>query len=363
MAGNPATTTVALDALGADAGAEPIVGGARAAAAEGIALRVFGRVDELSELEDVDGIELIEAPEQITNDEEPLPAVRSRPEASVVRAASDVAEGNSDALVSAGATGATMAAATFGIKRLKGVHRPALAVELPSPARRGRPIVLLDVGASNEARAQHLVQFAHLGSAFASAVLGVDRPRVALLSVGEESKKGTPTVVEAHEELRAGGQGFVFDGNIEGRDLLTGDADVVVTDGFTGNVTLKTIEGTAKAVSGAVRDAARSNPLSAAGGLMLRPALSGLRKEMDPDTTGGAILLGLRRMTVVGHGSSGSEGIANAVRLAARAVSERAIDRTAEQLAASGAGRGAMRDRASVDSRRSDHLGPAEADA
>ncbi len=178
-----------------------------------------------------------------------------------------------------------MAAATFGIRRLQGVHRPALAVELRSPARRGHPVLLLDVGASTEARAQHLVQFAHLGSAFARVVLGVERPRVALLSVGEEAKKGTPTVVEAHEMLASGSgrtPAFEFAGNVEGRDLLTGDADVVVTDGFTGNVTLKTIEGTAKAVAGAVREAARSNPLAAAGGLLLRPALSGLRQRDGP---------------------------------------------------------------------------------
>jgi glycerol-3-phosphate acyltransferase PlsX len=341
---------IALDALGADRGIEPIVAGARAAASEGIRLRVFGRPAELGELEGTEGVELVDAPDAISNDEEPLPAVRARPEASVVAAARDVAEGNSAALVSAGPTGATMAAATFGIKRLRGVHRPALALELRSPARRGRPVLILDVGASTEARSQHLIQFAHLGSAFASAVLGVERPRLALLSVGEEAKKGNPIVVEAHEELAATGGAFEFAGNVEGRDLLTGDADVVVTDGFTGNVTLKTIEGTAKAVAGAVREAARSNPLAAAGGLLLRPALSGLRHEMDPDTTGGAILLGLRRVTVVGHGSSGPEGIANAIRLADRAVREHAVERTAEELEASGAGRGALRGRAGADS-------------
>jgi phosphate acyltransferase len=237
-----------------------------------------------------------------------------------------------------------MAAATFGIRRMRGVHRPALALELRSPVRAGSPVVLLDVGASAEARAQHLIQFAHLGSSFASAVLGVERPRVGLLSVGEESKKGTPTVVEAHEALAEGAEGFEFAGNVEGRDLLTGDADVVVTDGFTGNVTLKTIEGTAKAVAQAVGEAARSNPVAAVGGLLLRPSLRGLRREMDPDTTGGAILLGLRKVTVVAHGSSGPDGIANAIRLADRSVRERAVEKTGEQLAASGANRGALRD-------------------
>jgi phosphate acyltransferase len=305
---------------------------------------VFGRRSDLAALEGVDGIELVDAPEAISNDEEPLPAVRSRPDASVVAAARDVADGRSDAVVSAGPTGATMAAATFGIRRMRGVHRPALALELRSPVRAGSPVVLLDVGASAEARAQHLIQFAHLGSSFASAVLGVERPRVGLLSVGEESKKGTPTVVEAHEALAEGAEGFEFAGNVEGRDLLTGDADVVVTDGFTGNVTLKTIEGTAKAVAQAVGEAARSNPVAAVGGLLLRPSLRGLRREMDPDTTGGAILLGLRKVTVVAHGSSGPDGIANAIRLADRSVRERAVEKTGEQLAASGANRGALRD-------------------
>ncbi|MGI8461600.1 MAG: phosphate acyltransferase PlsX [Solirubrobacterales bacterium] len=346
-----AATTIALDALGTDEGVAPIIAGARSAAADGIRLRVFGPTAALSDLDGVENVELIEAPELITNDEDPLSAVRSRPEASVVAAAADVADGTSEALVSAGATGATMAAATFGIRRMRGVHRPALAVQLPSPVRPDRPVLMLDVGASTEARTQHLIHFAHLGSAFSSSVLGVARPRVALLSVGEESKKGTPTVVEANAALAAGAAGgaenaFYFTGNIEGRDLLSGDADVVVTDGFTGNVTLKTIEGTAKAVATAVGDAARSNPISAVGGLMMRSALNGLRREMDPDSTGGAILLGLRRVCVVGHGSSGPEGIANAIRLADRAVRERAIERTGEQLIASGATRGALRDTA-----------------
>jgi glycerol-3-phosphate acyltransferase PlsX len=344
LAASAAAQPIALDALGADRGVAPILAGARAVAEEGVRLRVFGRPAELGELADTDGVEIVEAAAAISNDEEPLPAVRARPDASVVAAARDVAEGRSAALVSAGSTGATMAAATFGIKRLRGVHRPALAVELRSPARRGRPVLLLDVGASTEARAQHLIQFAHLGSAFASAVLGVEQPKLALLSVGEEAKKGNPIVVEAHEALAAGTGGFEFAGNVEGRDLLAGDADVVVTDGFTGNVTLKTIEGTAMAVAAAVREAARSNPVSAVGGLLLRPALSGLRHEMDPDTTGGAILLGLRRVTVVAHGSSGPGGVANAIRLADRAVRERAVERTAEQLAASGATRRSLRD-------------------
>jgi glycerol-3-phosphate acyltransferase PlsX len=261
--------------------------------------------------------------------------VRSRPRASVVRAAADVAAGNADAMVSAGSTGATMAASTFGIKRLRGVHRPALAALVPVP---GKPVLFLDVGANTEVRPQHLVQFAFLGAAFSRAVLGVERPRVGLLSVGEEASKGTPDVVEAHRVL-ASVTAIDFVGNVEGRDLPAGLADVVVTDGFTGNVALKLLEGTAKMMGEAVRGAARANPVSALGGLMLRPALSGLRHELDPNTTGGAILLGLRKVAVVAHGSSSSEGIANAIRLAARTARVGAPERTAELLEAAGATR------------------------
>ena len=243
-----------------------------------------------------------------------------------------------------------MTAALFALKRAQGVHRPALAVQIPVPGRDGPPLLFLDCGANTDVRPQHLIQFAFLGSAFSAAVLGVESPRVALLSVGEEQKKGRPDVVEAHEAL-AEPQGIRFIGNVEGRDLLSGEADVIVTDGFTGNVTLKTLEGTARAVADAVRDAARSNPISAAGGLLLRPALGGLRRSMDPNGVGGAILLGLRGVAVVAHGSSTAEGIANAVRLAHRAVSERAVERTGELLAASGATRDALREEPTGDRR------------
>jgi len=336
--------TVALDGRGAERGIEPVVQGARAAAADGIRLRIFGDPQALAEVGDVDGVELVAAEEEITNWDEPVAAVRSRPQASVVRAAADVAEGSSDALVSAGPTGATMTAALFALRRMQGVRRPALAVQLPVPGRDGRPLLLLDVGANTEARAVDLSQFGYLGAAFSAAVLGVDRPRVGLLSVGEEPSKGTDEVVEAHSRL-AGASGIEFVGNVEGRDVMGARADVVVTDGFTGNVVLKTIEGTAKSVADAVRAAARSGARAAVGGTLLRPALGALRQELDPDATGGAILLGLRGVAVVGHGSSGPEGIANAVRLAARTVEEGAVERTAELLERSGMTRGSMRDR------------------
>ena len=335
---------VALDGRGAERGAAVLIEGASAAAADGIALRVFGDPDELAGLDGVDGIDVIEAPDAITNEDEPVASVRSRERASVVLAAADVAAGHSQALVSAGPTGATMAASTFALRRIHGVRRPALALQLLVPGNEGPPTLLLDVGANAEVRAGDLVQFAYLGSAFSTAVLGVDRPRVALLSVGEESSKGTQAVTEAHVSLQSA-EGIDFVGNVEGRDLLAGVVDVIVADGFTGNVALKTIEGTARTVADAVSAAARSGPMAMAGGLMLRNALGGIRTQMDPDTTGGAVMLGLRGVAVVGHGSSGPNGIANAIRLAARSVEENAVKRTGELLAATGSTRAALRDR------------------
>jgi phosphate acyltransferase len=329
---------VALDGYGADGGPELVLEGARLAAADGIAVRVFGP----SSLEPSEGVEVEPTEAWIDNDAEPVAAVRSTPDASVVRAAAAVADGSCSAVAGAGSTGALMTAALFALKRSQGVHRPGLAAQIPAPGRDGPPLVFLDAGANTEARPQHLVQFAFLGSAFAQAVLGVEAPRVALLSVGEEQKKGRADVVEANEAL-AGASNIDFIGNVEGRDLLTGAADVIVTDGFTGNVTLKTLEGTARGVADAVRSAARSGPVSAVGGLLLRPALGGLRRGMDPNSVGGAILLGLRGVAVVAHGSSSPEGIANAVRLADRAVRERAVERTAELLEASGATREGLR--------------------
>ena len=331
------SVTVALDGHGAEQGYAVLAEGARRAAADGIGLRVFGPEDQLG-LDGVDGIEVVPTAEWISNQEDPVPAVRATPDASVVRAASDVSEGRSAAMVSAGSTGAAMAAATFGLRRLKGVQRPALAAQLPVP---GGPVLFLDVGANVEVRAQHLVQFAFLGAAFSAAVLDVERPRVGLLSVGEESGKGREEVVEAHA-LLSEADGIDFRGNVEGGDIPAGAADVVVTDGFTGNVALKLMEGTARSVAGAIRDSARSNPLAGLGGLLMRPALGGVRRRLHPDATGGAILLGLRSIAVVAHGSAGADGIANAIRLAARSVEVDAIRRTAALLEEGGATRGSL---------------------
>jgi glycerol-3-phosphate acyltransferase PlsX len=266
-------------------------------------------------------------------------AVRNKPESSIVQAMRAVVDGQADAAVSAGSTGAALAAAVLHLRRMRGVHRPGIAVMIPVP---GAPTLMVDVGANVEVRPEHLVQFAYMGSAFMEAVHGVERPRVGLLSIGEESKKGTPDVVAAHERLAAAQASSInFIGNVEGTEVTAGAADVIVTDGFTGNVALKLMEGTAKTVVGAVREAVRSSPVSMLGGLLIRGAVGGLRQELDPNTTGGAILLGVRGIVVIAHGGSTAEGISNAVKVAQRAVDERVIERTGAALEAGGALRSA----------------------
>jgi glycerol-3-phosphate acyltransferase PlsX len=197
------------------------------------------------------------------------------------------------------------------------------------------PTLLLDSGANIDARTEYLVQFAYMGSVYMEAVHGVDRPRVGLLSNGSEAKKGTPVVVEAGERLRAAG-GLNFIGNVEGRDIASSEVDVVVTDGFTGNVALKAVEGTAKAVTGAVRDAVKSSPITMLGGLLLSRRLGRMRYELSQDQVGGGIMLGLRGVSVAAHGDATALGIANAVRLAQRAADEGMVERTEAALRAAG---------------------------
>jgi glycerol-3-phosphate acyltransferase PlsX len=335
----PSAPTVAVDAGGADLGPAEVAAGAALAAREGIRVLLFGDAEAIGDAAGP-GVEVVHAPVSIAKAADPARAVRGAPDASIVQAAKAVASGDADALVSGGSTGAALAAGVFTVKRARGVHRPALAAVVPVP---GHPVTLLDVGASTEARPEHLVQFAYFGAALATVVLGVARPRVALLSNGEEAVKGTPLVVEAHEALaaRAGGAPFEWVGNVEGTSLLEGAADVVVTDGFTGNVALKLMEGTAGAVVGAVRDAARSGPRAMAGGLLLRGALGGLRASLDAEEHGGAYLLGLRRLGVVPHGRFSRRGFARAIVLAGRGVEGDLVGRTHAQLEAAGALRAA----------------------
>jgi len=322
---------IAVDANGADQGPTAVAEGVRLS---GERCLVFGPEAELGG--SGERAELVDAREAIASGGEPVRAVREQPEASIVQAAQAVADGRAEALVSAGTTGPTLAAATLRVKRIKGVHRPALAVLLPIP---GGPVLLLDCGASVEARPEHLVQFAYMGASFIEVAFGRHQPRVGLLSVGEEQGKGTPELLEAHARLSDGP--LEFAGNVEGFDLPEANVDVVVSDGFTGNVALKVLEATAKTVTGAIREAIRSGPVSTFGGLLVKGRLEGLREELDPERVGGAVMLGVRRPVVVAHGSFGPRGIAGAVSLARRAVDERMVERTRQALESAGALRSA----------------------
>jgi len=323
---------IAVDANGADAGPAEVARGAALAAAAGVRVLLFGPIAELGS--GAPGVELIDAPISIAKAPDPARAVRSTPEASVVQAWRAVQDGRAEALVSGGSTGAALAAGLFGIKRARGIHRPALAILVPVP---GSPFLLLDAGANVEVRAEHLVQFAHMGAAFMETAMGLERPRVALLSNGEERDRGRPEVVAAHAELEGAGGELEFVGNVEGFAIGTAAADVIVADGFTGNVALKVMEGTSAALLGAVRGAAMSSLRARIGGALLRPALRGLRDEVDPEAQGGAVLLGLRSLGVVPHGSFGARGFARAIEVAARGVREDVTGRTLERLAAAGA--------------------------
>jgi glycerol-3-phosphate acyltransferase PlsX len=317
---------IALDANGADGGPALVADGARRS---GERVLLFGPAAQLGGGDDL--VEVVDAPLAIPPGGEPVAAVRGAPDASIVQAARAVAEGRAEALVSAGSTGPTLAAGTLNVKRIRGVHRPALAVLVPIP---GKPVLLLDCGANVEVRPDHLVQFAYMGAAFMEAVHGLERPRVGLLTVGEEQGKGTSDVLETGERLGKGGLDFV--GNLEGFDLPGASADVIVSDGFTGNVALKVMEGTSRVVRDAIRDAIRSGPISTLGGLLIRGRVARLREELDPERVGGAILLGLRKPVVVAHGSFGPAGIASAVKLARRAVDEHMVERTAAALQRAG---------------------------
>ncbi len=310
--------------MGGDRGPAEVVAGALEAAADGgLTPVLYG-----SPGVDAHGLELHETDGVIEMHEKPAEAVRGKPGSSLVAAVRAVATGEADAAVSAGNTGAVLAAGLLELRRIPGVMRPAIAV--PIPARRG-PSVLIDAGANADARPEHLLQFATMGAVFAEEILGVESPEVRLLSIGEEAEKGNQLTLEAHALLAA--SDLRFAGNCEGRDLLAGAADVVVTDGFTGNVTLKLLEGTITNLLDAFREEISATTRGTVGGLLIRPAARRLRKRLDPDTYGGAYLLGLRGLAVIAHGNSSRTAIANAIRLAARGVEHDVVGRLATRLA------------------------------
>ena len=345
---------VAVDCNGADLGPAEVAAGAALAAAEGARVLLFGPVDEMR-ISSIppEGVEVVDAPVSIAKSADPVSAVRATPEASIVQAARAVAQGRAQALVCAGGTGAALAAGLFNVKRARGIYRPALAIPLPipgsPPARQpvgpiarppGHSVILLDVGANAEARREHLVQFAFMGAALASTVLGVERPRVGLLSNGEEAARGGRLIVETGAELaeRAGSANTLeFVGNVEGGDVVGGVADVIVTDGLTGNIALKLMEGVSRTLLSAVRDAAMASTRAKLGGALLRPALRGVRDELDPEEQGGAYLLGLRSLGVVPHGRFTRRGFARAILRAQRGAQEDLVGRTQLALEQAGA--------------------------
>jgi len=315
-------TRIAVDAMGGDRGPEAVVDGALAARGDGIEPILFGSASL-----DTKGLELRPTTQVVAMREKPADAFREKADSSLVRAVKAVADGEADAVVSPGNTGAMLAAGLVLLRRVPGVRRPAIAV--PIPARQG-PSVLVDAGANADCRAEHLLQFATMGAVFAEEMLEIARPQVRLLSIGEEPEKGNQLTLEAHALLAA--SDLDFRGNAEGRDILEGAADVLVTDGFTGNVALKAVEGTIRTLLDSLREEITASSAGTVGGLLIRPAARRLRKRLDPDTYGGAYLLGLRGLVVIAHGNSSATAIANAIRLAARGVDHDVVGRLAARL-------------------------------
>jgi phosphate acyltransferase len=313
---------IAVDAMGGDRAPDEIVAGALEARSPSIEPMLFGPPGL-----ETHGLGLVEVPDVIGMNEKPAEAVRAKPHSSLVEACRAVGEGRADAVVSAGNTGAMLAAGLLEIRRVKGVLRPGIAAVIPA---RYAATVLIDAGANADARPEHLLQFAQMGAVFAEEILERPNPTVRLLSIGEEPEKGNQLTLEAHELLRASDLNFA--GNAEARELLRYAADVLVTDGFTGNVMLKLLEGTIKELLDALREEISSSARGKLGGLLIRPAARGLRKRLDPDTYGGAYLLGLRGLSVIAHGNSGRTAIANAIRLAARGVEHRVVERLTERM-------------------------------
>jgi glycerol-3-phosphate acyltransferase PlsX len=313
---------VAVDAMGSDRGARAVIEGALEAASDEIAPVVFGAADL-----DARGLKLVPTTQVVGMDEKPADAFRTKEDSSLVRAVKAVADGEADVVVSPGNTGAILAAGLVLLRRVPGVRRPAIAV--PIPARNG-PSVLIDAGANADCRAEHLLQFATMGAVFAEEILGIQRPSVRLLSIGEEPEKGNQLTLEAHDLLAA--SDLDFRGNAAGRDVLEGAADVLVSDGFTGNVALKAVEGTIRTLLDSLREEISATTTGTLGGLLIRPAARRLRARLDPDTYGGAYLLGLRGLVVIAHGNSSPAAIANAIRLAARGVDHDVVGRLAARL-------------------------------
>jgi glycerol-3-phosphate acyltransferase PlsX len=319
--------TIALDAMGGDYAPSETVAGAVEAASRGVEVVLVGRPEEIgAELAKLGAnLPMVEAMDVIGMGDDPARALREKPRSSISVCAGLVADGSAKGMVSAGSTGAAMAAAAIIIGRLKGVIRPAIATVLPTS---GSPTVLIDSGANPEVTADQLVQFAVMGSVATEILLDVERPRVGLLSNGEEKGKGRELEKHAYDLLEASGLNFV--GNLEGRDIATDRADVVVTDGFTGNVFLKTTEGAAKLVATYMLEEVSRLPAEVQEAVF--PALASVRERLDPETYGGAQLLGVKGVTVIAHGASSRVAIANALTMASDGAERNLPGRIADRL-------------------------------
>jgi glycerol-3-phosphate acyltransferase PlsX len=324
---------VAVDAMGGDRAPAEIVAGAQQAVAAGFPVVLVGNPDRIG---DTGGLPVVPASEVIEMHEDAARAVRTKKDSSLVRAAEAVRDGRASAMVSAGNTGATMASALLRMGRIRGVGRPAIATVIPVPG--STPTVLLDSGANAECSPSWLVQFAQMGSAFARQRLDIPEPRVGLLSIGEEPGKGSSLVKETYALLAAGdaGPSVKFTGNVEGRDVMSDRVDVVITDGFTGNVVLKTLEGSMKAAFVAVLGALAATEEAKEASAAVLPPLLAVASELDPDTYGGAMLLGVNGVCIISHGSSSARAILNAVGVAHHAVTEGLVGQLATVIARPG---------------------------
>jgi phosphate acyltransferase len=310
---------IAVDAMGGDRAPDEIVAAAHAATALGIPVMLVGPRG----LAGQGDLPLIEASEVIAMDDDPANGVRRKKDSSLVRAAEAVRDGKASAMVSAGNTGATMASALLRMGRIKGVSRPAIATPIPVPGH--APNILLDAGANSEVQAEWLVQFGQMGSAYARSRFGIDSPSVGLLSIGEEPGKGDTLRKDAYE-LLSQAPGIRFIGNVEGRDVMRKTADVIVTDGFTGNVVLKALEGGLRVILTALLDAFAAEPHYKPHADALLPALLPLYEQVSPDTYGGAMLLGVEGVCIISHGSSGTTAMINAIKLANEMVEHHLVD-------------------------------------
>jgi glycerol-3-phosphate acyltransferase PlsX len=321
------TARIAVDAMGGDNAPQEIVAGAlMAAGGLGVQLTLVGQVDairhELQGTTEIPGLRIVDAPDIIEMDESPTDAVRGKPNASINVGLQLMKKGEADAFVTAGNTGASMAAALLTVGRIRGIARPALATIFPT----GEGVtILLDVGANADCRPIHLIQFAHLGSAYMQRMFAIQHPRVGLLSIGEEDTKGNELTIEVNHALRQGTD-LNFIGNIEGKDLTRGVADVVVMDGFTGNVVVKTAEGIGEMMFTALREAVELTPWNRAAGLILMSELRKVKRRLDYTEYGGAVLLGVDGVTILGHGRSNARAVFSAIRAARDAVNNGVMD-------------------------------------